>query len=158
MAWLAIGLSVKSNHYRPFVGITDDETVMLDLDNCTFKQAQALGLRIMQWHKLGGLALLRSSKGHYHLIFDRRVDWSENIKVVAWAALVSHNAGLNKWLIMQCIKQASTLRIQPKRNKPAPRLVYKYGSQQQQIKAFLEFRTMVRKIVKQIGGTHYGSS
>jgi hypothetical protein len=51
---------------------------------------------------------------------------------------------------MQCIKRSSVLRVLPKDDKPAPRIVYRYGSQDQAIKDFLEFRALIKKIAKEV--------
>lgn len=56
-------------------------------------------------------AILRSSNDSYHVVFDRPVSWSKNMSIVAWASLMTNHAKLAKWFIMQCIKQASTLRV-----------------------------------------------
>ena len=55
---------------------------------------------------------------------------------------------------MQAIKGACTLRVseKPVKNgfKPKPRIVYRYGRQNQQIKAFLEKRKEIWNILKKI--------
>jgi hypothetical protein len=37
------------------------------------------------------------------------------MRVVAWVSLLSGNPMLEKWFIMQCIKEGSTLRVSPKK-------------------------------------------
>jgi hypothetical protein len=54
--------------------------------------------------------------------------------------------------ILQCIKQGSTLRVSPKKEKPTPRIVYRYGTQKQEIRNFLQYR----KIVRVIGACNLG--
>ena len=49
------------------------------------------------------------------------------------------------YLAMQCIKPSSTLGILEKDEKPASRVVYKFGSQNQAIKDLLEYRAMFKK-------------
>ncbi|MDH7558244.1 MAG: hypothetical protein QHH18_06540 [Candidatus Bathyarchaeota archaeon] len=51
---------------------------------------------------------------------------------------------------MQCIKQASTLRVSPKREKGSPRIVYRYGSQSNQIREFLVYRKLVKNMVHRL--------
>lgn len=51
---------------------------------------------------------------------------------------------------MQCIKKASTLRVGPKGEKTAPRIVYREGKEDEQIADF----HYTRKIVKKIMGKH----
>jgi hypothetical protein len=104
----------------------------------------------MDWFKLGGFIILKSSQNSYHVLFDKIVCWSFNMKVVAWVALQSQNRGLIKWQLMQCIKQSSTLRLSKKGNKSSPRLVYKHGKQDKQIKEFLHFRKMIKYILTKL--------
>ena len=47
---------------------------------------------------------------------------------------------------MQCIKMSSTLRTIQKGEKPAPRIVFRYGSQDCAIKEFLEYRQLIKRI------------
>ena len=49
---------------------------------------------------------------------------------------------------MQDIKESSTLRFSPKIDKPSPKIVYRYGSQNNQIKELLETRRIILNIVK----------
>ena len=49
---------------------------------------------------------------------------------------------------MQCIKESSTLRFSPKIDKPSPKIVFRYGSQNNQIKELLETRRIILNIVK----------
>ena len=49
---------------------------------------------------------------------------------------------------MQCIKGSSTLRVAPKGDKPSPRVAYRYGKQDKQIKEFLLCRKGIKRIMK----------
>ncbi|MEX2739273.1 MAG: hypothetical protein Q6356_009430, partial [Candidatus Wukongarchaeota archaeon] len=55
-----------------------------------------------------------------------------------------------KWLLMQCIKQSSTLRISSKGEKPSPRIVFRSGKQDQQISNYLKMCTLTKKIIKKL--------
>ena len=44
-----------------------------------------------------------------------------------------------------------TLRISPKGDKPSPRIVYREGRQDNQIKSYLEHRRIIKDIVKKPG-------
>jgi len=132
------------------LGLTDAETVKLDFDETTFKNVKYWADRTRKWFKLGGYIILKSSKGCYHVVFNRSVSWTQNLNVVAWVGLHSQNSGLIKWLLMQCIKQSSTLRISPKREKPSPRIVFRHGKQDQQISSFLKMRDLTKKIIKKL--------
>jgi len=146
-------LESKGDFLCPCCGATispDDETVKLDYDNVTFKKVKYWAERAMKWFKLRGFIILKSSKKSYHVVFDRCVSWSENLRVVAWIALHSQNRGLIKWLIMQCIKQSSTLRISDKKEKLSPRIVYRYGKEDDQIISFLEYRKLIKRIIRKL--------
>jgi hypothetical protein len=105
---------------KPIFGLTDDEAVMIDFDNSNFRTVLYWAKRTMKFHKLEGFIVLKSSEKSYHVVFNRSVDWSENMRIVAWVSLLSHNKGTQNYHLMQCIKQASTLRVSKKRQKPKP--------------------------------------
>jgi hypothetical protein len=87
---------------RPTIGVTAIETVMLNLDNMSFRTARYWARRVMKWHKLEGFLLLKSSYANYHAVFNRKVDWSENMQIVAWVSLLSRKSKLQMWHRMQC--------------------------------------------------------
>ena len=138
------GSGVKWNH-NSILGFTDDETVMLDFDDTTFKTVKYWSQVAMKHFGLGGFLILKSSENHYHVVFNRRVDWAENMSVVAWVSLQSNNQNMLRYLRMQCIKKASTLRVGPKGEKPSPRIVYREGDEDAQINEYLETRKFLKK-------------
>lgn len=144
-------LKAENNDGLPFVlGITDRNTVKLDFDNTPFKTVRYWASRTMKWFNLKGFMILKSNKGSYHVVFDRKVSWRKNMHIVAWVCLLSQNRNLQKWFIMQCIKEGSTLRVSAKKEKPEPRIVFRCGSQEKQIAEFLAFRTLIKNIVRNL--------
>ena len=144
------GLTGKLCQGKPIFGLTEDEAVMIDFDDTSFKTAKYWALRTMRFHKLGGFIILKSSKDCYHVVFNRSVDWSENVRIVAWVSLESHNKGTQKYHLLQCIKQSSTLRISNKKQKPSPRIVYRHGKQNDQIRDFLDYRKLIKRIIRKL--------
>ena len=143
--WRVSGLTSRSSLSPPMFGCTDTDMVALDFDDTSFKTVKYWAQRAMNWHNLEGFIILKSSEGCYHVVFNRSVDWTENMRVVAWVAELSGNEGLRKWHRMQCIKIGSTLRISSKGEKPPPRIVYREGDQDEQIREFLKFRNLIKK-------------
>ena len=143
------GLTEKSKA-KPILGYSDTETIKLDFDNTTFEKVMYWALRAMRKFRLEGFMILKSSKNCYHVIFDRVVSWSDNMRVVAWVSLLSHNQALTKYLLMQCIKESSTLRVSEKREKASPRIVFRQGRQDKQIKSFLELRGAIKVIERKL--------
>jgi hypothetical protein len=139
---------------NPILGFSDTETVKLDFDETSFSSVKYWALRTMKWFRLSGFVILKSSKSCYHVVFDRVVSWSENMRIVAWVALLSHNKGLAKWFLMQCIKGCSTLRVSPKREKPPPRVVCKCGEQNENVKDFLRNKRIVKKMSAELRKNH----
>ena len=135
---------------KPIFGLTDDEAVMIDFDNTSFKTVKYWAFRTMKFHKLEGFIILKSSKNSYHVVFNRSVDWSENMRIVAWVSLLSHNRGTQNYHLMQCIKQSSTLRVSEKKKKPPPRIVCRYGKQDDQIRTFLDYRKLIKRILRKL--------
>lgn len=87
-------------------------------------------------------------KCNYLVIFDRKVSWNENVKIMNWVALESGNIALQSYVRMQCIKGSSTVRVSRKGSKPIPRIVFRYGSQNSMIKKFLETRSLILGFLK----------
>jgi hypothetical protein len=148
-----IGLTEKSNLNQqptpslPMFGYTDKKTVKIDFDDTCFKAVKYWANRILKWFRLSGFIILRSSKDHYHVVFDRAVTWEKNLHIVAWIALESKNPKVQNYLVMQCIKESSTLRISRKGEKPSPRIVFRYGTQTREINNFLVMRKFVKRII-----------
>ena len=144
------GLENQILKANPILGLSDRKTVMLDLDNMNFKSAKYWAEFSLEKYKLRGFIILKSSKKCYHVVFDRYVSWEENLSIIAWVAIISKSVPLLRYLAMQCIKLSPTLRISPKGDKPSPRRVYKFGSQDNAIKDFLEFRQLIKRIHRQL--------
>lgn len=68
--------------------------------------------------------------------------------VVAWVALISGNEKLRRYQLMQCIKESSTRRVSRKREKSSPRVVFRFGKQDREIRRFLARRKLIKKIDK----------
>jgi len=149
MAKKVHGLTEKSN-LESIIGYTDTETVKLDFDNTSFKTVRYWASRTMKWFKLEGYIILKSSMNNYHVVFNRKVSWKKNMKFVSWMALLSNNPMLQKWFLMQCIKEGSTLRISPKREKGSPRIVFRYGKENGQIESFLKYRKLVKNMIRRL--------
>jgi hypothetical protein len=97
-----------------------------------------------------GFIVLKSSNNRYHVVFDRKVTWSMNVKIMGWACLFTKHKSLTGWFILQCIKQGSTLRVSPKKEKPAPRIVYRQGRRDEQVRDFLNYRKLLRSIQSRV--------
>jgi len=137
---------------KPCLGYTDCKTVKLDLDNMSYSDVQEIVTSTMNRFNLKGRLILKSSKNCYHAVFDQYVSWAENVAIMSWVALVllRKNPKVVKWFLMQCIKGSSTLRVTPKKDKPAPRIVAKFGDQSHAIANFLKERERIKKIYNQI--------
>jgi hypothetical protein len=132
----------------PVEGFTDRETVKLDFDNTPLWLVVYWSMRVCVWFKLEGGVILKSSKGSFHVIFNRPVSWSRNVHIMDWVGRLSKIESLMNYALMQGIKESSTLRIGPKGGKPSPRVVYRWGNQNGQVKAYLRERRAINKIAK----------
>jgi hypothetical protein len=72
------------------------------------------------------------------------------MQVMAWVAMLSQIPNLKKYVLMQCIKEGSTLRVSPKGDKPSPRIVFHYGKQDMQIRKFLENHRFIKAITRKM--------
>jgi hypothetical protein len=161
-----------SRGYKPMSLVYGDwskDTVRLDFDDTQLGEVKLWAFRALNWFKLDGFIILRSSqktyvvkkkgevfyryiKASYHIIFDRPVKWNLNVRIMNWVALESGNFGLQRYVRMQCIKRSSTVRISPKEKKPSPKVVFRYGKQDGQIAKFLETRQFVLDSLKKMNG------
>lgn len=140
----------KTLSHEFILGVSDTETVKLDFDQMPFSGVKYWAVKTLKRFKLQGFVILKSSKNCYHVIFDRALSWTENMSVVAWVALLSHSKTLQRYCLMQCIKGCSTLRVSTKGEKPAPRIVFRYGNQEHNVKEFLENRQSIKKITEKM--------
>ena len=69
-------------------------------------------------------------------------------------ARASGNPNLQRYVRMQCIKRSSTARCSKKRgnrkDKPIPRIVFRYGEQYRKVKWFLETRRFLLDSLKRL--------
>jgi hypothetical protein len=149
MALKVHGLTDKSKA-KPILGYSDTETVKLDFDNTAFRLVKYWAFKAMRKFRLEGFIILKSSENSYHVVFNRPVSWSENMRVVAWVSLLSRNEALSKYFLMQCIKESSTLRVSKKQEKISPRIVFRHGRQDKLIKGFLAFRGIIKGIERKL--------
>lgn len=68
--------------------------------------------------------------------------------IMAWVAIESQIPKLKDYVLMQCIKKSSTFRVSPKGDKPSPRIVYRYGRQDQEIQGFLAYHILIKNIMR----------
>lgn len=146
------------------LGDWSKDTVRLDFDNTTLDEVKYWAFRVCFWFKLEGFVILESSRkervvkrkgqvlhkwvrASYLVVFDRPVHWDLNVRIMNWVALQSKNPSLAKYVTMQCIKRSSTVRLGAKVDKPPPKVVYRYGKQDGQIKKFLETRHFVLDVL-----------
>jgi hypothetical protein len=125
-----VGLKKKSSR-KPVLGYSDRTTVKLDFDGELSRKVKCWAERALKHFRLGGYVVLKSSRDHYHVLFNKTVSWEENTKIMAWVAVLSGNAGLRKWVLMQLIKGSSALRVSCKGDKASPRIVFREGRQDQ---------------------------
>lgn len=160
-------LKLKADKQSLSFGDFDKETVRLDFDDTSLDEVLLWCYRATFFFKLEGFLVLESShkdyivkqkrnifyrftKRSYHVVFDSPVNWSRNAHIMNWVALESGNESLQKYVRMQCIKETSTLRISKKDKKPIPKIVFRYGLQDKQIKKFLETRKLILNFLERV--------
>jgi hypothetical protein len=142
---------------RVVLGDWSKDTVRLDFDDTPFDEVKLWSLRVLNWFKMQGFIILKSSvkdyvvkqrdkivyslrKCSYLVVFNRKVAWASNVKIMNWTALESGNVNLQKYVRMQCIKGTSTVKISSKGNKPAPSIVFRCGAQDKMVKELARAR------------------
>jgi hypothetical protein len=157
---------LKWNH-NVVLGITDKESVKLDFDKTPLETVKYWAFRTLSWFKLEGFIIFLSSKKdypveidgnivfkyskkNYLVVFNRRVSWTKNVHIMDWVAIESQIPKLKDYVLMQGIKEGSTLRVSPKGDKPSPRIVDRYGRQDGEIHLFLLKRQEIKNIMRKI--------
>jgi hypothetical protein len=118
-----------------------------------FKTTKYWAFGALKRFRLRGFVILKSSKKHYHMVFDRPVRWETNVKITNWVALESGNADLQRYARMQCIKKTSTARVSWKKGKTRQAYspnIFRFGRQNRQVKKFLETRKFILDSLKQL--------
>jgi len=146
----------------PTFGDWSRDTVRLDFDNTPLKKVKFWGFMVCKYFHLEGFVILCSSvKKHvvkirnqivysysevsYLVIFNRKVKWNLNVKIMDWVARLSEIQSLMYYVLMQGIKRSSTVRCGSKGKKPSPKVVFCFGKQDGQIEQFLETRNLIKK-------------
>lgn len=150
---VARGKALKSKA-KPIIGYSDVSTVKLDFDGYSPRVVRNWAKRICRFFKLRGFLILKSSLNNYHVVFDRAVSWVMNVHIFCWTALMIEgkqlrNLPLTRYALMQGIKESSCLRVGRKKSKPSPRIVFRFGEQNSEIKKFMDFRRRLAKIEKE---------
>ena len=83
---------------------TSRETVMLDLDDVDIEGAKVICDDLLDTYNLEGYCIAESSPGSHHAVFDKWVDWCENLSYVAHVLLKNDLPKLNAWLLNQIRK------------------------------------------------------
>jgi hypothetical protein len=143
---------------HPLIGISKQRAFMVDLDATSLSDCVKVAKRAMRWFKardeyadgidLQGFAVIESSPGNHHLIFNAySQSWEQTLKVVAFVIRnVSRELSNDalRWLLMQARKGKLTLRISAKGSgKPAPKIVYRFGRQDGFIAEYEKFAVMI---------------
>jgi hypothetical protein len=119
---------------------------LLDFDDTPFKTVKNWSERACNWFNLGGFIILRSSKNRYHAVFDRSVTWIENMHIMCWVASESRILALKNYVLMQGIKESSTLRIGNKGKKSFPRIILCHGENCNEVAKFLLKRAKIKQL------------
>ena len=139
---------VSRSTRSPILGYSDRSTVKLDYDRVPLRIVKFWSRRAYDWFKLEGYIVFESSRNSFHVVYNRPVTWRRNMHIISWIAVESQLGKLRDYVLMQVIKESSTLRVGPKFKKPTPRIVYRYGKQDWQIREFLETRKTIDHISK----------
>jgi len=154
----------KSNHkLNVKIGNWDTKTAMLDFDKTPLGLVKLWCFRLYVWFTLDGFIILESSKrilkakdkkgkilfkyrkANYHVVFNRKVTWKENVRIMNWVALESGIIDLQNYVRMQCIKGSSTLRLSR-----SPKVVFQFGNQDKRIAEFLNTKLFVDSFEKKV--------
>jgi hypothetical protein len=158
--------------YNPFpnvvLGDHDTDIVKVDWDERPYTEVKLFSRLMNERYHLDGLAILQSSTKHhkvrdetlekfayeyitksYHTVFNRPVSHLELNSILAWLCIFTKDNKLITWFLLQNIKGTYTLRLGFKGKKKPPKIVYRYGNQDKQIKKFLSNRAFVLNFLEE---------
>ncbi|MEM4846910.1 MAG: hypothetical protein QW794_04035 [Thermosphaera sp.] len=136
---------------KAVIGITSTVIPMMDFDNCELEKTIRLARKAMKKFKLEGFAVVMSSKNNYHVVFNKLCKrYPKCIKIMAWLALNVNTIEAYKYLCLQIIKQAATLRLSKKAEKPRPKVIYVEGKYDKGIKIYYEYYLMVKEFEREV--------
>jgi hypothetical protein len=130
--------------------INSSEIVMIDFDETSLETVEYWANRLLNRFKLDGYIILESSEGNYHVVFDMKVSLEENHRVLGFLCHYYHNVNVHKWVFLQLIKGKSSLRGTSKYEKPSPRIVKRFGSQDNMIKRYLMHMRLMSMIEEEV--------
>ncbi|MEM1540859.1 MAG: hypothetical protein QXJ07_05710 [Candidatus Bathyarchaeia archaeon] len=151
-----IAQKLKADYpFRCVVGFSDRHTVMVDFDDTSLKRVKSVAEYVCRRFRLEGFIVLKSSEGNYHVVFNRPIpDWETTLQHICFIGSITDNPEVWKWIVMQGVKGSATLRVSPKPSnphiKPSPRIVYRYGVLDKQVKEFLAFGKLVLNVLRRI--------
>jgi hypothetical protein len=142
----AIGLTSKLSH-NFVLGISDKSTVKLDFDGIPLRFVKYWSRRVCNWFDLEGFIIFQSSKLSYHVVFNLPVTWEKNIHIMNWVAVESQLGKLRDYVLMQGIKESSTLRVGYKGDKRPPKIIFHEGKQDKNIQDYIIKRNEIKKMI-----------
>lgn len=96
------------------VGYTCQDHLLLDLDNIDYWRVERIAKMIQrEWPKVGACAVVRSSRDHYHLVYDSRLSWDEIVHIIQTLAALS--IVQKEYAYVRTFRRDLTLRVSEKR-------------------------------------------
>jgi hypothetical protein len=149
------------------LGDWDDDIVKVDWDERSLCEVKRLSMMMNNRYNLDGFIILQSSTTlhkirneslteiaytyktkSYHTVFNRKVSFNELNSILAWLCLLTKDNNIIEWFLLQMIKGTYTLRHGFKGRKKPPKIVYRYGNQDNQIAKFLANREFILNFLK----------
>jgi hypothetical protein len=130
------------------LGYSNQTTIKLDFDRIPLRLVKYWARRACLFFMLEGFIIFQSSYSSYHVVFNLPVTWEMNIEVICWVAIESQLEKLRDYVLLQGRKKTSTLRLGNKGEKPPPKILFRYGKQDKEIKDFLEERREIKQVYR----------
>jgi len=126
------GKIVSSDMKNVCIGFTCQKGVMLDLDNITFRKTSNIAEYLLKSQKLEGYIIVKSSKNHYHIVFNKYTNWRKSLMIILSVFKCV------EWGIWQTRKGYLTLRISKKKGNDKPKIMKQTGKTDKLIKDYLQ--------------------
>lgn len=132
---------------KALLGNYTSSYVQIDFDKMQFTRVFDICELVMEKYRLEGYLIAKSSKHHYHVIFNKKLEWKQVVKIMSWIAIISRSLSVKNYVLLQLIRGESTLRLSTKKNKPIPRVICRKGQTNKGVEKYLATKRWIKNSV-----------
>ncbi len=128
----------KNKIGKPYIAFFSDNCLLIDLDDISYDKVVKVAKRLLYKHKLEGYCITESSPKHYHIIFNKPIDW----KLIMQILFRFRKMSVEAWAKQQAMKGFCALRVNSAKHDFKPHIVTEYGETD---KAISEYKAILQQ-------------